>query len=195
MILGKQGLVTICEGAGPEGGQCWGLDERNGGGGISEAAGAGLMARRVRRGAGSDFRLAAFPRPAWPAVAAAPGTLRERPGPPRTAPELLRIPPEQPRLRPQALLRLGSAWPGPLSPRPGSGAGLGGAGRGCGGAARAMWYIMQSIQSKYSLSERLIRTIAAIRSFPRDNVEDLIGRVSPRGQAGLLEPPEGSGSL
>uniref|UniRef100_A0A8C5X8T9 Uncharacterized protein n=1 Tax=Malurus cyaneus samueli TaxID=2593467 RepID=A0A8C5X8T9_9PASS len=42
-----------------------------------------------------------------------------------------------------------------------------------------MWYIMQSIQSKYSLSERLIRTIAAIRSFPRDNVEDLIGRVSP----------------
>ncbi|NXH45275.1 ASB8 protein, partial [Dicaeum eximium] len=42
--------------------------------------------------------------------------------------------------------------------------------------ARAMWYIMQSIQSKYSLSERLIRTIAAIRSFPRDNVEDLIGR-------------------
>ncbi|RMB90344.1 hypothetical protein DUI87_33230 [Hirundo rustica rustica] len=39
-----------------------------------------------------------------------------------------------------------------------------------------MWYIMQSIQSKYSLSERLIRTIAAIRSFPRDNVEDLIGR-------------------
>ncbi|NXP44662.1 ASB8 protein, partial [Heliornis fulica] len=41
---------------------------------------------------------------------------------------------------------------------------------------RTMWYIMQSIQSKYSLSERLIRTIAAIRSFPRDNVEDLIGR-------------------
>ncbi|KAM6038637.1 ankyrin repeat and SOCS box protein 8 isoform X2 [Harpia harpyja] len=41
-----------------------------------------------------------------------------------------------------------------------------------------MWYIMQSIQSKYSLSERLIRTIAAIRSFPRDNVEDLIGRVN-----------------
>uniref|UniRef100_A0A7M4EJ41 Ankyrin repeat and SOCS box protein 8 n=1 Tax=Crocodylus porosus TaxID=8502 RepID=A0A7M4EJ41_CROPO len=39
-----------------------------------------------------------------------------------------------------------------------------------------MWYIMQSIQSKYSLSERLIRTIAAIRSFPHDNVEDLIGR-------------------
>uniref|UniRef100_A0A8V1A2D6 Ankyrin repeat and SOCS box protein 8 n=1 Tax=Gallus gallus TaxID=9031 RepID=A0A8V1A2D6_CHICK len=39
-----------------------------------------------------------------------------------------------------------------------------------------MWYIMQSVQSKYSLSERLIRTIAAIRSFPRDNVEDLIGR-------------------
>ncbi|XP_053789373.1 ankyrin repeat and SOCS box protein 8-like [Vidua chalybeata] len=39
-----------------------------------------------------------------------------------------------------------------------------------------MWYIMQSIQSKYSLSERLIRTIAAIRSFPRDNMEDLIGR-------------------
>lgn len=45
-----------------------------------------------------------------------------------------------------------------------------------------MWYIMQSIQSKYSLSERLIRTIAAIRSFPRDNVEDLIGRVSSRGR-------------
>lgn len=42
-----------------------------------------------------------------------------------------------------------------------------------------MWYIMQSIQSKYSLSERLIRTIAAIRSFPHDNVEDLIGRVRP----------------
>ncbi|NXN17514.1 ASB8 protein, partial [Indicator maculatus] len=42
--------------------------------------------------------------------------------------------------------------------------------------ARTMWYIMQSIQSKYSLSERLIRTIAAIRSFPRDNVEDLIGK-------------------
>lgn len=41
-----------------------------------------------------------------------------------------------------------------------------------------MWYIMQSIQSKYSLSERLIRTIAAIRSFPHDNVEDLIRRVS-----------------
>uniref|UniRef100_A0A672NVB6 Ankyrin repeat and SOCS box protein 8-like n=1 Tax=Sinocyclocheilus grahami TaxID=75366 RepID=A0A672NVB6_SINGR len=39
-----------------------------------------------------------------------------------------------------------------------------------------MWYIMQSIQSKYSLSERLIRTIAAIRSFPHDNVEDLIRR-------------------
>uniref|UniRef100_A0A671EM07 Ankyrin repeat and SOCS box containing 8 n=1 Tax=Rhinolophus ferrumequinum TaxID=59479 RepID=A0A671EM07_RHIFE len=38
----------------------------------------------------------------------------------------------------------------------------------------SMWYIMQSIQSKYSLSERLIRTIAAIRSFPHDNVEDLI---------------------
>ncbi|XP_053706439.1 cyclic AMP-dependent transcription factor ATF-7-like isoform X1 [Synchiropus splendidus] len=37
-----------------------------------------------------------------------------------------------------------------------------------------MWYIMQSIQSRYSLSERLIRTIAAIRSFPQDNVEDLI---------------------
>ncbi|KAJ6654735.1 hypothetical protein lerEdw1_006598 [Lerista edwardsae] len=33
-----------------------------------------------------------------------------------------------------------------------------------------------SIQSKYSLSERLIRTIAAIRSFPHDNVEDLIRR-------------------
>lgn len=42
-----------------------------------------------------------------------------------------------------------------------------------------MWYIMQSIQSKYSLSERLIRTIAAIRSFPHDNVEDLIRKVSP----------------
>lgn len=41
-----------------------------------------------------------------------------------------------------------------------------------------MWYIMQSIQSKYSLSERLIRTIAAIRSFPHDNVEDLIRKVS-----------------
>ncbi|XP_028849839.1 ankyrin repeat and SOCS box protein 8 isoform X2 [Denticeps clupeoides] len=41
-----------------------------------------------------------------------------------------------------------------------------------------MWYIMQSIQSKYSLSERLIRTIAAIRSFPHDNVEDLIRRVN-----------------
>lgn len=40
-----------------------------------------------------------------------------------------------------------------------------------------MWYIMQSIQSKYSLSERLIRTIAAIRSFPHDNVEDLIRKV------------------
>ncbi|XP_005986329.1 ankyrin repeat and SOCS box protein 8 [Latimeria chalumnae] len=39
-----------------------------------------------------------------------------------------------------------------------------------------MWYIMQSIQSKYSLSERLIRTIAAIRSFPHDNVDDLIRR-------------------
>lgn len=35
---------------------------------------------------------------------------------------------------------------------------------------------MQSIQSKYSLSERLIRTIAAIRSFPHDNVEELIRR-------------------
>ncbi|KPP76041.1 ankyrin repeat and SOCS box protein 8-like [Scleropages formosus] len=35
---------------------------------------------------------------------------------------------------------------------------------------------MSSIQSKYSLSERLIRTIAAIRSFPHDNVEDLIRR-------------------
>lgn len=41
----------------------------------------------------------------------------------------------------------------------------------------SMWYIMQSIQSKYSLSERLIRTIAAIRSFPHDNVEDLIRKV------------------
>ena len=41
-----------------------------------------------------------------------------------------------------------------------------------------MWYIMQSIQSKYSLSERLIRTIAAIRSFPHDNVEDLIRKVN-----------------
>ncbi|NXF14014.1 ASB8 protein, partial [Smithornis capensis] len=50
----------------------------------------------------------------------------------------------------------------------------------------AMWYIMQSIQSKYSLSERLIRTIAAIRSFPRDNVEDLIGRVRHRR---LRSPP------
>lgn len=53
-----------------------------------------------------------------------------------------------------------------------------------------MWYIMQSIQSKYSLSERLIRTIAAIRSFPRDNVEDLIGRVSPP-----TPPRPGPGSL
>lgn len=42
----------------------------------------------------------------------------------------------------------------------------------------SMWYIMQTIQSKYSLSERLIRTIAAIRSFPHDNVEDLIRGVS-----------------
>lgn len=40
----------------------------------------------------------------------------------------------------------------------------------------SMWYVMQSIQSKYSLSERLIRTIAAIRSFPHDNVDDLIRR-------------------
>ncbi|MGH0181623.1 UNVERIFIED_CONTAM: hypothetical protein FKN15_007196 [Acipenser sinensis] len=39
-----------------------------------------------------------------------------------------------------------------------------------------VWYTMQNIQSKYSLSERLIRTIAAIRSFPHDNVEDLIRR-------------------
>lgn len=54
-----------------------------------------------------------------------------------------------------------------------------------------MWYIMQSVQSKYSLSERLIRTIAAIRSFPRDNVEDLIGRVSTggRGGTGASVPP------
>lgn len=57
----------------------------------------------------------------------------------------------------------------------------GGGGGGGGRAARRMWYIMQSVQSKYSLSERLIRTIAAIRSFPRDNVEDLIGRVSDGG--------------
>lgn len=58
---------------------------------------------------------------------------------------------------------------------------------------RRMWYIMQSVQSKYSLSERLIRTIAAIRSFPRDNVEDLIGRVSPGGapggEPGPVPPP------
>ncbi|XP_029433134.1 ankyrin repeat and SOCS box protein 8 [Rhinatrema bivittatum] len=40
----------------------------------------------------------------------------------------------------------------------------------------SMWYIMQSIQSKYSLSERLIRTIAAIRSFPHENVDNLIRR-------------------
>uniref|UniRef100_A0A2K6GB39 Ankyrin repeat and SOCS box containing 8 n=1 Tax=Propithecus coquereli TaxID=379532 RepID=A0A2K6GB39_PROCO len=46
----------------------------------------------------------------------------------------------------------------------------------------SMWYIMQSIQSKYSLSERLIRTIAAIRSFPHDNVEDLI-----KGNVGTIE--------
>lgn len=53
-----------------------------------------------------------------------------------------------------------------------------------------MWYIMQSVQSKYSLSERLIRTIAAIRSFPRDNVEDLIGRVSTGGGGNRgLHPP------
>ncbi|XP_028681682.1 ankyrin repeat and SOCS box protein 8 [Erpetoichthys calabaricus] len=39
-----------------------------------------------------------------------------------------------------------------------------------------MWYIMQSIQSKYSLSERLIRAITGIRSFPHDNVEELIRR-------------------
>lgn len=45
----------------------------------------------------------------------------------------------------------------------------------------SMWYIMQGIQSKYSLSERLIRTIAAIRSFPHDNVEDLIRGVSHGG--------------
>ena len=64
-----------------------------------------------------------------------------------------------------------------------------------------MWYIMQSIQSKYSLSERLIRTIAAIRSFPRDNVEDLIGRVSPPpptprpGPGSLRNAREGNGGF
>lgn len=64
-----------------------------------------------------------------------------------------------------------------------------------------MWYIMQSIQSKYSLSERLIRTIAAIRSFPRDNVEDLIGRVSYRRRdippfpGGLRVPLTGTAEL
>uniref|UniRef100_UPI00398ED936 ankyrin repeat and SOCS box protein 8 n=1 Tax=Pristiophorus japonicus TaxID=55135 RepID=UPI00398ED936 len=39
----------------------------------------------------------------------------------------------------------------------------------------SVWYIMQTIQSKYSLSERLIRAIA-VRSFPHDSVEDLINR-------------------
>ncbi|XP_069762264.1 ankyrin repeat and SOCS box protein 8 [Narcine bancroftii] len=38
-----------------------------------------------------------------------------------------------------------------------------------------MWYLMESVQSKYSLSERLIRTIA-VRSLPHDTVEDLISR-------------------
>ncbi|XP_042200233.1 ankyrin repeat and SOCS box protein 8 [Callorhinchus milii] len=38
-----------------------------------------------------------------------------------------------------------------------------------------VWYVMESVQSKYSLSERLIRSIA-IRSFPHDSVEDLIRR-------------------
>ncbi|MBN3301727.1 ankyrin repeat and SOCS box protein 8 [Amia ocellicauda] len=52
-----------------------------------------------------------------------------------------------------------------------------------------MWYIMQSIQSKYSLSERLIRTIAAIRSFPHDSVEDLIRRGADiNGMHGTLKP-------
>uniref|UniRef100_A0A2K6MVZ6 Ankyrin repeat and SOCS box containing 8 n=2 Tax=Rhinopithecus TaxID=542827 RepID=A0A2K6MVZ6_RHIBE len=50
----------------------------------------------------------------------------------------------------------------------------------------SMWYIMQSIQSKYSLSERLIRTIAAIRSFPHDNVEDLIRGSIVAIESGLL---------
>ncbi|PNI49475.1 ASB8 isoform 15 [Pan troglodytes] len=50
----------------------------------------------------------------------------------------------------------------------------------------SMWYIMQSIQSKYSLSERLIRTIAAIRSFPHDNVEDLIRGSTVAIESGLL---------
>lgn len=54
----------------------------------------------------------------------------------------------------------------------------------------SMWYIMQSIQSKYSLSERLIRTIAAIRSFPHDNVEDLI-----RGVSGQLLTEQASGMV
>ncbi|XP_067833534.1 ankyrin repeat and SOCS box protein 8-like isoform X2 [Heptranchias perlo] len=40
-----------------------------------------------------------------------------------------------------------------------------------------MWYVMQSIQSKYSLSERLIRAIG-VRSFPHDSVELLINRVN-----------------
>uniref|UniRef100_A0A673U0J3 Ankyrin repeat and SOCS box containing 8 n=1 Tax=Suricata suricatta TaxID=37032 RepID=A0A673U0J3_SURSU len=53
----------------------------------------------------------------------------------------------------------------------------------------SMWYIMQSIQSKYSLSERLIRTIAAIRSFPHDNVEDLIrGGADVNCTHGTLKP-------
>ncbi|XP_005291955.2 ankyrin repeat and SOCS box protein 8 isoform X1 [Chrysemys picta bellii] len=52
-----------------------------------------------------------------------------------------------------------------------------------------MWYIMQSIQSKYSLSERLIRTITAIRSFPHDNVEDLISRgADVNCMHGILKP-------
>lgn len=52
-----------------------------------------------------------------------------------------------------------------------------------------MWYIMQSIQSKYSLSERLIRTITAIRSFPHDSVEDLISRgADVNCMHGILKP-------
>lgn len=165
------------------GGKTWrGRDQRRRRSRIcGEEVGAGHLV-------GRHFWLAVFPRPAWPGAAAGPGAARApgtAPGPrnrPATAPELLRIPPEQPRFHLRTFLWPGSSRPGPLLPRPGSGAGLGGAGRGCRGAARAMWYIMQSIQSKYSLSERLIRTIAAIRSFPRDNVEDLIGRVRPRGR-------------
>ncbi|KAK6471204.1 ankyrin repeat and SOCS box protein 8 [Huso huso] len=59
--------------------------------------------------------------------------------------------------------------PSPALPGCGCNAGLG-------AMSYTVWYTMQNIQSKYSLSERLIRTIAAIRSFPHDNVEDLIRR-------------------